>query len=238
MQEPILLTVDAVIFGYTPGKSLHVLLIRRGVAPFKGHWALPGGFVLPGEDLATAVRRELREEAGIEPDYLEQLYTFGTPGRDPRGRVVSVAYFGLVGPTKFRPSAGSDATEACWLPVSGLQSLAFDHADILETALNRLRAKTTYEPIGFELLEEKFPFSHLEHLYTTLLGKPVERRNFRKKIMQFGLVEELAEKAPIHGSGRPATLFRFNETRYFELKNKGMGLDWDFTAPKTRKGLQ
>lgn len=213
-------------------------MIRRGVEPYKGSWALPGGFVLAEEDLALAVRRELREEAGIEPDYLEQLYTFGAPGRDPRGRVVSVAYFGLVGPSKFKPSAGSDAMEACWLPVSNLEALAFDHLHILQTALNRLRAKATYEPIGFELLEEKFPFSHLEHLYTTLLGKPVERRNFRKKIMQFGFVEELPEKAPILGSGRPATLFRFNEQRYFELKNKGIGLDWDFMVSKTRKGLE
>lgn len=213
-------------------------MIRRGVEPYKGSWALPGGFVLAEEDLALAVRRELREEAGIEPDYLEQLYTFGAPGRDPRGRVVSVAYFGLVGPSKFKPSAGSDAMEACWLPVSNLEALAFDHLQILQTALNRLRAKATYEPIGFELLEEKFPFSHLEHLYTTLLGKPVERRNFRKKIMQFGFVEELPEKAPILSSGRPATLFRFNEQRYFELKNKGIGLDWDFMVSKTRKGLE
>lgn len=198
---------------------------------------MPGGFVLPGEDLALAVRRELREEAGIEPDYLEQLYTFGAPERDPRGRVVSVAYFGLIGPSTFKLAAGSDATEACWLPVSTLQELAFDHLDILQTALRRLCAKAAYEPIGFELLDEKFPFSHLEHLYTTLLGKPVERRNFRKKIMQFGFVEELPEKAPIVGSGRPAKLFRFNEQRYFELKNKGIGLDWDFLVSKTKKGL-
>lgn len=221
---PLLLTVDAVLFGYTPERDLHVLLIRRGIEPFAGHWALPGGFVRD-ESLEDAVKRELREESGIEPDYLEQLFTFGDPGRDPRGRVVSVAYYGLVKPAKFTLAAGTDAAEAQWMPLSDLPALAFDHAKILEIALKRLRSKVTYEPVGFELLEEKFPFSHLEHLYSTLLGHKIDRRNFRKKILQFGFLEELAEKAPATGSGRPAALFRFNPERYLELKQKGFSLD-------------
>jgi len=222
---PLLLTVDAVLFGYTPDRDLHVLLIRRGIEPYAGSWALPGGFVLPGESLEVAVRRELREEAGIEADYLEQLFTFGEPDRDPRGRVVSVAYYGLVKPAKFTLAAGTDAAEAQWKPMNALPSLAFDHAEILGLAFKRLSAKATYEPVGFELLDEKFPFSHLEHLYTTLLGRPIDRRNFRKKILQFGFLEELPEKAPSSGSGRPAALFRFNRARYFEWKQTGFSLD-------------
>jgi 8-oxo-dGTP diphosphatase len=235
MPTPVLLTVDAVVFGYTPDRDLHVLLIRRGLEPYAGSWALPGGFVLPNEHLETAVRRELREEAGIEPDYLEQLYTFGDPARDPRGHVVSVAYYALVKPTKFTLAAGTDADDAQWKPMADLPPLAFDHAEILQTAFKRLSAKATYEPVGFELLDEKFPFSHLEHLYRTFLGHDIERRNFRKKIMQYGFVEELDEKAGSSGSGRPATLFRFNRARYFELKNQGIVLDLFVKEPPVKK---
>jgi 8-oxo-dGTP diphosphatase len=223
LSDPVIrLSVDAVLFGYTPEAALRVLLIRRGIEPFVGQWALPGGFVLPGESLETAVRRELAEEAGPDPDYLEQLYTFGDPGRDPRGAVVSVAYWGLVKPSKFTLLAGTDAADAQWHPVNQLPALAFDHAAILHTALRRLRAKATYEPIGFDLLDDKFPFSHLEHLYSTLLGQEVERRNFRRKILQYGFLEELPEKAPNNGSGRPGALYRFHRDRYFELVKKGI----------------
>lgn len=222
MSDSLRLTVDAVVFGYTPDRDLQVLLIRRMNDPFAGHWALPGTFVLPGETLDACVRRALRSEAGIEPDYLEQLYTFGDPARDPRGHIVSVAWFVLVKPSKFNPAAGIDTTAAEWMPVSALPPLAFDHAVIIEKAVARLSAKVTYEPLGFELLEEKFPFSHLEHLYATLLRRKIDRRNFRKKILHYGFLEELDEKAPISGSGRPATLFRFNKTRYFELKRQGI----------------
>lgn len=229
---PIFLTVDAIVFGYTPDRDLQVLLIRRGIEPFLGSWALPGGFVLPGESLEQAVSRELMEEAGIEPDYLEQLYTFGDPQRDPRGPVVSVAYFGLVKPAKFVLSAGTDADAAQWFPISGLPDLAFDHAQILAKALQRLRAKAIYEPIGFGLLDDIFPFSHLEHLYKTLLGRPVERRNFRKKIMAFGFLEELPEKSTASGSGRPGSLFRFLPERYFALQTAGFFFEIPFSVLK------
>lgn len=235
MPIPVLLTVDAVVFGYTPQRDLHVLLIQRGHDPYAGHWALPGGFVLPDEHIEHAVRRELKEEAGIEPDYLEQLYTFGNPARDPRGHVVSVAYYVLVKPAKFTLTAGTDATDAQWWPLANLPPLAFDHAEIISVAYNRLRAKVTYEPVGFELLDEKFPFSHLEHLYSTLLGHEIDRRNFRKKIMQFGILEALNEKSAPAGSGRPAALFRFNRARYFELKSSGFALDLSTPAVTIRK---
>jgi 8-oxo-dGTP diphosphatase len=226
MKQPdILLAVDAVVFGYSPERDLNILLIRRKYTPFAGAWALPGGFVHKDESLEEAVKRELAEEAGLEALYLEQLYTFGAPTRDPRGRVVSVAYFGLVKPEHFQLSATTDAAEAQWFAVKEHPDLPFDHEEILRTALARLRAKATYEPIGFELLGEKFPFSHLEHLYSTLLGAPVERRNFRRKIMEYGFLEELSEKTPIKGSGRPGSFFKFNRDIYFERKKQGIFFD-------------
>jgi 8-oxo-dGTP diphosphatase len=222
---PVLLAVDTVLFGYTPEHDLQILLIKRGIEPFADSWALPGGFVRPGESLESAVYRELKEEAGIVPDYLEQLYSFGEPGRDPRGRVVTVAYYGLARPSKFETIAGTDATDVRWWAVKSLPETAFDHADIIQTAIKRLVSKAMYEPIGFDLLDEKFPFSHLEHLYSTLLGidiKSFERRNFRKKILQYGFVEELPEKMFRKGSGRPGSLFRFNRARYEALKKQGI----------------
>ena len=217
----ISLTVDGVIFGYDPTPRVSVLLVKRKYDPYKDQWAIPGGFVEQEESLEEAVYRELEEETGVKINYLEQLYTFGTPGRDPRGRVVSVAYFGLVRPDSFIVEASSDAKEVQWFDIQQLPQLAFDHAKVLEVAIARLRAKITYEPIGFELLEKKFPFSDLENLYTTLLGRSIDRRNFRKKILSFDMLDELDEKVK-KGAGRPANLFQFNEQRYFQLKEEGI----------------
>jgi 8-oxo-dGTP diphosphatase len=221
MPDKIALTVDAVVFGYTPQTALHVLLIQRKLPPFAGHWALPGGFVRTAETLEGAVQRTLREESGIEPDYLEQLFTFGNPGRDPRGQIVSVAYYVLVKPSKFTLETGADIEDVRWWPLHELPGLAFDHQEIIHFAHSRLKSKVTYEPIGFELLDEVFPFSHLEHLYTTLLDYRVDRRNFRKKMLMLDILEMLSEKSKGYGSGRPAALFRFNRSRYFEFKQRG-----------------
>src|SRR3954470_3435357 len=149
------LTVDAVVFGFDAGE-LKLLLIRRGLAPFKGKWALPGGFVRVDETLDDAARRELQEETGLTNVFLEQLYPFGAVDRDPRERVVSVAYYALVKLAEHPAAGASDASDAGWFPLSGLPSLAFDHADILQAAWQRLRGKVRCEPIGFELLPEKF----------------------------------------------------------------------------------
>lgn len=219
-KQSISLTVDAVVFGYEEGE-ISVLLIKRKYKPFKGEWAIPGGYVLNDESLETAVERELYEETGIKINYLEQLYTFGKPNRDPRGRVVSVAYFGLVRPNAFKILASTDAEQVQWFHINDLPKLSFDHKDILETAIKRLQAKITYEPIGFELLDKKFPFSDLEKLYTTLLGRDIDRRNFRKKITGLNVLDELKEKIS-KGSGRPAKLFQFNQKRYFQLKKEGI----------------
>lgn len=220
-KSDISLTVDAVVFGYHSAAKISVLLIKRLYDPFKDHWAIPGGFVNKGESLEQAVYRELEEETGVKIGYLEQLYTFGASERDPRGRVVSVAYFGLVKPENFRINASSDAKEVNWFDINDLPDLAFDHKNILDLAITRLRAKITYEPIGFELLEERFPFSDLENLYMTLLGREIDRRNFRKKVLSFGMLDELEEKVK-KGAGRPANLFQFNKDRYFQLKREGI----------------
>lgn len=223
IRQHIALTVDAVVFGYAD-KRLHLLLIQRKAEPFVGRWALPGGFVKDEESLEDAVTRELHEETGARVAYLEQLYTFGTPGRDPRGRTVSVAYFGLVAPQDFTLAAATDAADAKWYDAARLPSLAFDHKAIAQTALKRLRAKLGYEPIGFNLLPKQFPFSELETLYTAVLDHDIDRRNFRRKVLQLGFVEEAAEAATV-GRGRPGKLYSFNKKRYDELRKAGMPLD-------------
>ncbi len=223
MQQSIKLSVDAVVFGYESG-TISVLLIKRKYKPFKGEWAIPGGFVLDNESLEQAIQRELSEETGITINYLEQLYTFGKPDRDPRSRVVTVAYFGLIKPSAFKLLASTDADEVQWFNIDKLPKLSFDHKDIFDVAINRLKNKITYEPLGFELLEEKFPFSDLEKLYATLIGRAIDRRNFRKKFLSLNILDELDEKVS-KGSGRPANLFKFNKQRYFMLKNEGIIFD-------------
>ena len=157
MKQDIKLCVDAVVFGYEPEKGISVLLIKRRLDPFQGSWALPGGFVKTGESLDNAVNRELRDEGGVDVKYLEQLYTFGNPDRDPRQHVVTVSYFGLLRPQDFQPLAQSDAEDAAWCNIKKLPRLAFDHKKIIDAAVKRLRGKITYEPVGFELLEKEFP---------------------------------------------------------------------------------
>lgn len=223
MQQSIQLSVDAVVFGYESG-TVSVLLIKRKYEPFKGQWAIPGGFVLNKESLEEAVQRELKEETGLEINYLEQLYTFGSPDRDPRNRVVSVAYFGLIKPSAFKIFASTDAEAVQWFDINELPNLSFDHDSILKLAINRLQNKMTYEPIGFELLDNKFPFSDIEKLYSSLLGRAIDRRNFRKKLLSFNILDELNEKTS-KGSGRPAKLFKFNKKRYFKLKEEGIIFD-------------
>ena len=198
--QDIKVAVDAVVFGYFEKKDLHILLIKRKIDPYKGSWALPGGLVLNDENLDDAVTRELYEEAGIKPDFLEQLYTFGNLGRDPRNRVVSVAYLGLVNPSSHDIVADTDAEEVQWFSINKLPALAFDHQTIIDLALERLRNKIKYQPIGFNLLHEEFIFSELENLYQTIVGKNIDRRNFRKRILSFDLITE-TQKLHKEGSG-------------------------------------
>lgn len=224
MKQSIKVSVDAVVFGYDQEQDISILLIKRKFEPFQKFWALPGGLVKDDEALEDAVRRELKEEAGIDVNYLEQLYSFGKPDRDPRNRVISVAYFGLVRPADYQLSAETDAEDVAWFNIKKLPRLAFDHKVILDMAIKRLRGKLAYEPIGFELLDKKFPFSDLEKLYQILLDRELDRRNFKKKIMSYGFLEELDEIVQ-KKSGRPARLFQFNKKKYFELKEKGYNFD-------------
>jgi 8-oxo-dGTP diphosphatase len=214
------LTVDAVVFGYS-NQKLYLLLVKRKIDPYKGQWALPGGFVLPGESLEAAVARELEEETGVRINYSEQLYTFGAPKRDPRERVVTVAYFVLVNPEQFALVASTDADEARWFAVQHLPDLAFDHSDIVQMALQRLRGKLSYEPIGLNLLPSAFLFSDLQKLYETILGRQVERSNFRKKFLSFGILQEY-DIQHTSGKGRPGTRYKFDIEKYSELKKEGI----------------
>ncbi|MGH9801819.1 MAG: NUDIX hydrolase [Blastocatellia bacterium] len=202
-------TVDLVIFTIA-GNDLKVLLIRRGGEPFKGRWALPGGFVEIEESLEKAAARELKEEAGVTNVYLEQLFTFGEPKRDPRGRVISVSYFALVDAERQRIRAASDATEAEWHSVFDSPKLAFDHKKILDYAVWRLRNKIEWTTVGYELLPKKFTLSELQRVYEIILQRPVDKRNFRKKILAQGQIRELNE-ARSDGAHRPAKLYSFRE---------------------------
>lgn len=219
-KQQIRLAVDAVVFGYSDNE-LFVLLIKQKYGTAQGKWVLPGGFVQDTEPISKAVERELKEEAGLKVQYMEQLYTFGDDiDRDPRGRVVSVAYFALVNALKFKPVADTDAEEAQWFNIKEVPNLAYDHNQILTTATERLKAKLLYQPIGFNLLPRAFSFSELEQLYMTILDKKIDRRNFRKKVFSFELLTE-TDKVKKIGSGRPAKLYRFNKQKYKDLAKSG-----------------
>jgi 8-oxo-dGTP diphosphatase len=213
------LTTDCIIFGFD-GKSLNVLLIERKNDPFKGSWAFPGGFVNMDEDTETSAKRELVEETGLKNVYIEQLYTFSDTDRDPRGRVISVTYYALVRSSKYKPKAGDDAKSTRWFPVGQLPALAFDHDKIFEIAYNRLKNKIRYQPIGFELLDEQFTMPELQRLYEVILNTRLDRRNFRKKILNTGLLIPMNDKQP-NVPHKAAQYFRFNREKYRELSNEG-----------------
>lgn len=222
----IKVTVDAVVFGYSKQEGVSVLLIQRKYDPFKHSWALPGGFVLEEESLEDAVKRELIEETGATLTYLEQLYTFGTPNRDPRQRIISVAYFGLVKTSQYQHlKASTDAELAQWFSIKSLPILAFDHQQIIDLAIERVKVKIKYQPIGFELLDEKFPFADLEHLYITFLDRDIDRRNFHKKMMSLGILNETNEFAKSEGKGRPSKMVTFNKSKYEELAKSGFNFE-------------
>ena len=202
-------TVDLVILTIAE-QDLKALLIRRGEEPFKGRWALPGGFVEIDESLERAAARELKEEVGVRDVYLEQLYTFGDPKRDPRGRVVSVVYFALVDAGRQRIAATSDAADAGWHSVFDPPRLAFDHRKALDYAVWRLRNKLEWTTVGYELLPRKFTLSELQRVYEIILQRPVDKRNFRKKILAQGQIRELNETRA-DGAHRPAKLYSFRE---------------------------
>jgi 8-oxo-dGTP diphosphatase len=216
-------TVDCVVFGLDE-QDLKILLIQRGNEPFKGSWAVPGGFVNADESLEHAALRELKEETGVHDVFLEQLYTFGDVHRDPRRRIVTVAYYALVNLRDHTIKAATDASNAAWFGVDDIPKLAFDHARIVETALRRLRGKVRYEPIGFELLPEKFTLTQLQRMYEKILEQEVDKRNFRKKILGMELLKELDE-VQVDVAHRAARLYKFDEKKYRQLKDKGFNFE-------------
>ncbi|MBN1137392.1 MAG: NUDIX hydrolase [Anaerolineae bacterium] len=210
-----LVTVDAIVFALRDD-DLQVLLIKRRRPPFEGAWAIPGGFVEIDETLEAAARRELQEETGLAGVALEQLYTFGDPGRDPRGRSITVVYFGAVPAGSVDPRAGDDAAEASWWSIYRLPPLAFDHDQILRYALTRLRYKLEYTAVGFDLLPEQFTLSQLQAAYEIVLDVKLDKRNFRRKILGAGVIEPAGGYRL--GEGRPARLYRYRDNAAAEIK--------------------
>lgn len=217
------LAVDAVVFGLDD-RGLQVLLIRRALEPFRGRWALPGGFVHVDESVDEAARRELREETGLERVYLEQLHTFGAVERDPRERVVTVAYTALVNLRDHRLHAATDAERAAWFDVGDLPRVAFDHATILRAALAGLQDKVRRRPIGFELLPPRFTLSQLQSLYETILERRLDKRNFRKKVLGLGLLQDTGEVEE-DVAHRAARLFRFDRAGYDRMTRRGFNFE-------------
>lgn len=225
--QNIKIAVDAVVFGYKDA-SLQVLLIQQKFGSQNSYWALPGGLVKDDESLVDAVKRELKEETNVEINHLEQLYTFGDDiSRDSRNRVISVAYFALVDPEKFNLIADTDADNVAWFKINAIPNLAFDHNEIISKAISRLKIKLIYQPIGFDLLSDKFLFSDLENLYTTILEKEIDRRNFRKKMISFEILEETNEYST-KKTGRPAKYFIFNKEAYKRLEQEGFHFEIKF----------
>jgi len=238
--------VDLVTFGYDATQAeISVLLIKRKHDPFEGKWALPGGFVEVGteddfsgskpsnygESLEDAARRELKEETGAEPEYIEQLGTFGDPNRDPRGRVISVAYLSLVRSKDLTVKASSDAAEAVWWPLKSAlrQKFAFDHNTILNQAVTRLHSKVRYAPIGFNLLPQKFTLHELQELYEALLLRQLDKSNFRRKVLSVGILAEAGQR--VHGK-QTVQLYRFDKRAYDKVSAAGFNFEPKFVKGK------
>ena len=248
--EHMAVTTDCVIFTYEDWK-LKVLLVRRGGEPYKGQWAFPGGFLKMDETAEQGALRELREETGLQPSAIGQLGVFSDVHRDPRERVITIAWYALVKPSEV--VGGDDADEAAWFPVDNLPPLAFDHQSIFETAMEQLRRDIHFQPVGFDLLDDEFTIPDLQRLYEAILGVKFDRRNFQRKLLATGILENAPEyesteemcmesipaprgafqedrmmpaEMPMSLSrkgrqGRPGLLFRLNRKKYAAMKEDG-----------------
>ena len=215
-------TADCVIFGFD-GVSIKVLLIQRGIEPFKGKWAFPGGFMNMDETVEQCAQRELEEETGLKGVAVEQFYTFSAVDRDPRERIVTVAHYALVRLSEV--AGGDDAAQARWFAMDEIPALAFDHDMMLSMAISRLKERICFEPVGFELLPEVFTMSELQRLYEAILGVKFDRRNFYNKMLKLGILSE-AEPREAGASRRTPTKYRFNAEKYAELKQRGFRLEF------------
>ena len=214
------IAVDVVLLTIQDG-TLKVLLVKRQQSPYRGAWALPGGLVAGDESVDTAALRELQEETNINNIYLEQLYTFGEPNRDPRGRVITVAYYALVNWQQFQLKARQRVSEASWFAVKRLPALAFDHQRIVDYALERLRNKINYTTIGFQLLPREFTLTELQRSYEVILGQRLDKRNFRRKMLQLRILKGTRD-FKVNGRQRPARLYTFTEPKVVKLQEKGI----------------
>jgi len=203
------ITVDLVIFTVNDN-TLNILLTKRAEQPFVDYWALPGGFLLTGESLEDAAMRVLKEKTGVHDVYLEQLYTFGDPKRDPRTRVITVSYIALIPWSNLDQPESKKVADLKWVPADRTPKLAFDHKEILQYALQRLRAKVTYSNIVYGLMPEQFRLSELQRMYEIILNDTLDKRNFRKRMLASGLLQETGKKH-LHGAHRPAMLYQFKE---------------------------
>ena len=215
-------TTDCVIFGFD-GTKLRVLLVQRGVEPYKGRWAFPGGFLKMDESAEEGALRELREETGLQGAYIRQFHTFTAPQRDPRERVITIAYYALVRMQEVK--GGDDAADARWFALDEVPQLAFDHDQILRKAEQALRQQIHFEPVGFELLPEEFTIKELQNLYEAILDVNFDRRNFYNKMKRLEMLDQMESTVnPSHK--KEAFLFRFNKPKYDELKQKGFRLEF------------
>lgn len=215
-------TTDCVIFGYD-GKDLKILLVERGIPPFKGMWALPGGYLQMDEDAIDGAKRELYEETGLKDAYVEQFRTFAAVDRDPRGRVITIAHLALVKISEVQ--GGDDAAKAQWFSLHEVPRLAFDHDMILREAMEYLRQKIHFEPVGFELLPEIFTMPQLQNLYESILDVRFDRRNFAAKMLHLGILEPVGDRSPGTSSRIPVT-YRFDKEKYDLFKSKGFRLEF------------
>jgi len=220
----ILVAVDAIIFGFNENEhELKLLLLKRQFAPEKGNWSLMGGFVDPKESLDNAAQRIVKRLTGLDQVYMEQLYAFGDINRDAGGRIISVAYFSLIKINE-QDSELVKKYGASWISFSELPKLIFDHDEMVKRALRKLRIRARTQPIGFELLPEKFTIPQLQRLYEAIYHVPFDKRNFRRKLLAMGLLEKLDEKEK-ETSKKGAFYYQFNKTKYEELLEKGFNFD-------------
>ncbi len=215
-------TTDCVIFGFD-GQQLKVLLVERGIEPYKGHWAFPGGFLKMDETADEGALRELKEETGLETAYIEQLGAFSDVKRDPRERVITIAFYALVNITEVK--GGDDAADARWFRIDDMPLLAFDHDHILRVAQKRLKEQIHFNPIGFELLPEVFTMPQLQALYEAILEVKFDRRNFSRKLLTLGLLD-MADPDQERNGTRTPVLYRFNAEKYQEMKQHGFRLEF------------